>query len=78
MSRLLPQISAAQKAGELPNADPMLIHYMLIGMISVLSSVGDEIRLVANISPTDPEVVNAYWELIDHTVFGRKQPVRKK
>jgi AcrR family transcriptional regulator len=78
MSRLLPQISAAQKAGELPNADPILIHYMLIGMISVLSSVGDEIRLVANISPTDPEVVDAYWELIDHAVFGRKQPVRKK
>jgi len=76
--RLLPQISAAQKAGELPNADPMLIHYMLIGMISVLSSVGDEIRLVADISPNDPKIVAAYWELIDHAVFGRKQAARGK
>jgi len=77
-SRLLPQIRAAQKAGELPKADPMLIHYMLIGMTSVPSSLGDEIRLVARISPNDPKIVDAYWELIDHAVFARKQRGRKK
>src|SRR5882762_4723178 len=32
--RLLPQIRAAQQAGQFPDANPILIHYMLIGLTS--------------------------------------------
>jgi TetR/AcrR family transcriptional regulator len=67
--RLMPQLRAAQRARQLPKADPALIHYMLIGMISVLSSLADEIRLVAGISPHDPKVVDNYWQLIEFAVF---------
>jgi len=67
--RLMPQLKAAQRARQLPKADPALIHYMLIGMISVLSSLADEIRLVAGISPHDPRVVDNYWQLIELAVF---------
>jgi len=76
--RLLPQLRAAQKAGQLAKADPALIHYMLIGMISVLSSLADEIRLVAGISPHDPKVVDDYWALIEGAVFKRPANGRPK
>jgi len=77
--RLLPQIRAAQEAGELPPANPILIHYMLIGMTSVLCSLRDEIRTIGGISPTDPKVEHEYWSLIDETVFaGRKAAKRKR
>src|SRR5882724_8995865 len=44
LNRLIPQIRAAQASGELPQGDPNLIHYLLIGATSVLSSLGAEIR----------------------------------
>ena len=71
--RLLPQIRAAQKAGELPDAHPVLVHYMLIGMTSVLCSLRDEIRIIGGISATDPKVEHEYWALIDETVFSRRK-----
>jgi TetR/AcrR family transcriptional regulator len=73
--RLLPQIRAAQEAGELPPGNPILIHYMLIGMTSVLCSLHDEIQTIAGIATTDPEIEDEYWGLIDATVFAhRKAP----
>src|SRR6266850_2257333 len=75
--RLLPQIRAAQKAGELPDAHPVLVHYMLIGMTSVLCSLKDEIRTIAGLSADDPKVAKAYWELIEHTVFPSHKPSKR-
>jgi TetR/AcrR family transcriptional regulator len=73
--RLLPQIRAAQQAGELPPGNPILIHYMLIGMTSVLCSLHDEIQIIAGIATTDPKIEREYWALIDATVFAaRKAP----
>jgi TetR/AcrR family transcriptional regulator len=78
--RLLPQIRAAQEAGELPDANPILIHYMLIGMTSVLCSLRDEIAEISGISASDPKVEHEYWGLIEQTVFadtrlkGKKKP----
>jgi TetR/AcrR family transcriptional regulator len=77
-NRLLPQIRAAQQAGELPPGNPILIHYMLIGMTSVLCSLHDEIQTIAGIVTTDPKIEHEYWGLIDATVFAhRKAPKRR-
>jgi len=77
--RLLPQIRAAQEAGQLPAGHPILIHYLLIGSTSVLCSLKDEIRALAGISADDPKIEHEYWELIENTVFsGRKSSKRKK
>ena len=69
--RLLPQIRAAQQAGELPDVvNPILIHYMLIGMTSVLCSLRDEISEISGIEASDPKVEHEYWALIEKTVFA--------
>jgi len=69
---ILPKIEEAQRTGHLPPSDPILVHYMLIGITSALSSLGSEIKEIARIEPDAPSVVDAYWKLIDMTVFGRK------
>jgi TetR/AcrR family transcriptional regulator len=74
--RVLPQIQAAQQAGDLPAAEPVLIHYMLIGMTSVLTSLAPEIRTFSRISPDDSSVVERYWELIESFIFSRKGAFR--
>jgi hypothetical protein len=76
--RLLPQIRAAQEAGQLPTGNPILIHYMLIGMTSALSSLGAEMHLLAGISATDPEIEHEYWGLIEQTVFAQRKSPRGK
>ena len=70
LGRLVPQIRAAQAANELPQADPVLLHYLLIGATSVLSSLGAEIREATGLSPDSTAVVETYWSLIEQTVFG--------
>jgi hypothetical protein len=76
--RLLPQIRAAQQAGELPDANPVLIHYMLIGMTSVLCSLRDEIAQISGIKASDPKVEHEYWALIEQTVFANRPPKASK
>jgi AcrR family transcriptional regulator len=76
--RLLPQIRAAQEAGELPAGNPILIHYMMIGMTSVLCSLRDEIQTIAGISTADPKIEHEYWGLIDETVFAHRKASKRK
>lgn len=76
--RLLPQIRDAQEAGELPPGNPILIHYMLIGVTSVLCSLRDEIEAIAGIRTADPRIEHEYWGLIDETLFGHRKASRRK
>jgi hypothetical protein len=73
MKRLLPQIQLAQQRNELPKGNPVLIHYMLVGMCSVLSSLKDEIRQTSGIATEDPRVVEFYLSLIDTFVFRSRK-----
>jgi TetR/AcrR family transcriptional regulator len=73
IGRVLPQIRQAQQASQLPDAEPVLIHYMLIGMTLVLSSLAPEIRKLSGLSVNDPAVLESYWKLIETFVFdGRR------
>ena len=72
MHRLIPQIEAAQRDGELPPAHPVLIHYLLIGITSVLSALGAEIRRTSGLDLDDPRIADEYWALIEALIFRRK------
>jgi AcrR family transcriptional regulator len=69
LGRLLPQIVAAQKQGLLPPVDPILFHYMMVSLTATLSGFGPEMQLTSGLSAEDPKVVEAYWRLVDKTVF---------
>ena len=71
LGRLLPQIVEAQKLGLLPAVDPILFHYMMVSLTATLSGFGPEMHVTSGLSSEDPKVVEAYWRLVDETVFGR-------
>jgi hypothetical protein len=70
ISRLLPQIKAAQAEGQLPPVEPILFHYMMVSLTTTLSEFGPEMRVTRRLSADRPEVANAYWSFVEQTVFG--------
>jgi AcrR family transcriptional regulator len=69
VKRLLPQIKAAQSTGHLPAGNPYLLHYMMIGMMSVLSSLRDEITMLSGTDPHSEKIVAAYIGIVDAMIF---------
>src|SRR6201993_5574347 len=70
LGRLIPQIVAAQKQGLLPSVDPILFHYMMVSLTATLSGFGPEMQVTSGLSAENPKVAEAYWRLVDETVFG--------
>jgi AcrR family transcriptional regulator len=70
LGRLIPQIVAAQKQGLLPAVDSILFHYMMVSLTATLSGFGPEMQATSGLSAKDTKVVEAYWRLVDETVFG--------
>jgi TetR/AcrR family transcriptional regulator len=70
LRRLIPQIVAAQKQGLLPKVDPILFHYMMVSLTATLSGFGPEMQITSGLSAEDARVTEAYWRLVDETVFG--------
>nr|WP_315591729.1 TetR/AcrR family transcriptional regulator [uncultured Cupriavidus sp.] len=75
IDRMLPQIREAQTAGDLPMVDPVLLHYMMISMTSTLSTFGAEMRATSNVSASEPDLANAFWDTVEVLVFGGRQRV---
>src|ERR1700738_3239310 len=71
LGRLIPQIVAAQKQGLLPAVDPILFHYMMVSLTATLSGFGPEMQVTSGLSAENAKVVEAYWRLVDETVFGK-------
>jgi TetR/AcrR family transcriptional regulator len=71
LGRLLPQIVAAQKQGLLPVVDPILFHYMMVSLTATLSGFGPEMQVTSGLSAENAKVIDAYWALVDETVFGK-------
>lgn len=69
LERLIPQIVAAQKMGVLPRVDPILFHYMMVSLTATLSGFGPEMRITSGLLAEDPKVIEAYWRLVDATIF---------
>src|SRR6266852_5624929 len=72
LGRLLPQIVAAQRQGLLPTVDPILFHYMMVSLTAALSEFGPEMQVTSGLSSGDTKVIEAYWRLVDETVFGQE------
>src|ERR1700741_765623 len=72
LARLIPQIVAAQKQGLLPAVDPILFHYMMVSLTATLSGLGPEMQVTSGLSAKSPKVVEAFWRLVDETVFGKQ------
>ena len=68
-NRVMPHIRAAQAEGDLIQADPDLLYYMLIGMTSVLSSLNGEMASTIGFSLNDSSKIEEYWQLVDRSVF---------
>jgi hypothetical protein len=77
ISWLLPQIRAAQDEGALPKVEPIILHYLLISLTSTLSGFGSEMQATANISSSDPAVVDAYWSTVEALVFNQQAPSQR-
>jgi hypothetical protein len=77
IERLLPQIEAAQKQGLLPRVEPILFHYMMISLVAALSEFGPEMRVTRRVYAERPEVIEAYWKLVEDTVFGARADTAK-
>src|SRR5947208_15819181 len=71
LARLIPQIVAAQKQGLLPAVDPILFHYMMVSLTATLSGFGPEMQVTSGLSAENTKIIEAYWSLVDETVFGK-------
>src|SRR5436305_10025249 len=71
LERLIPQIVAAQKQGLLPMVDPILFHYMMVSLTTTLAGFGPEMRIISGLSAENAKIIEAYWSLVDETVFGK-------
>jgi TetR/AcrR family transcriptional regulator len=69
INRLLPQIAALQKSGQLPNMKPIVFHYMMIGLTSTLSEFGPEMSVTGKLDAGDPRIVQSYWRTVETLVF---------
>lgn len=76
MKAIVPQIEAAQLDGDLPNANPILLYYFMLGITTTFRALGAEMHYHSGISPTDPDCMNAYWRLVEQIVFKRKRYIR--
>ena len=81
LNRILPQIEEAQKAGLLPQVEPLLFHYMMVGLTATLSDFGNEIKVIKGLMIDDPDCIDSYWKLVDEIVFirsGLAKPTRTR
>ncbi len=72
INRLLPQIRAAQKDGDLPAIEPIVFHYMMISLTAMLAGFGPEMRITSRVKPQAPAIVDSYWGLVESMVFGAR------
>ena len=73
LDRLLPQISAAQRDGSIPQVEPIVFHYMMVSLTSMLSEFGREMHVTSGLSAQHPCVVADYWSLVEAVVFGARR-----
>jgi len=55
-----------------PQSIPFFFHYMMVSLTAVLSEFGLEMEVTSGLSSGDTRVVEAYWRLVDETVFGQE------
>jgi TetR/AcrR family transcriptional regulator len=74
INRLLPQIAALQKSGQLLHMKPIVFHYMMISLTSTLSEFGPEISVTGKLDDGDPGIVQSYWRTVKTLIFCISPP----
>ena len=69
--RIVGHIRAAQEVGDMPPGDPRLVEYVMIGMVSALSSLSEEIKVLTGLDAMSVEVVDGYWALVERIMFPK-------
>jgi TetR/AcrR family transcriptional regulator len=77
IDRLLPQIRAAQRDGDLPAVEPIVFHYMMISLTAMLAGFGPEMRVTSRVRPGAPAIVDSYWSHVENMVFGARKKTRQ-
>jgi AcrR family transcriptional regulator len=77
IDRLLPQIRAAQRDGDLPAVEPIVFHYMMISLTAMLAGFGPEMRVTSRVRPEAPAIVDSYWSHVENMVFGARKKTRQ-
>src|SRR3984893_17352748 len=72
IDRLLPQIRAAQRDGDLPAVEPIVFHYMMISLTAMLAGFGPEMRVTSRVRLETPTIVDSYWSYVENMVFGQR------
>jgi TetR/AcrR family transcriptional regulator len=72
IDRLLPQIKAAQKDGDLPAIEPIVFHYMMISLTAMLAGFGPEMRVTSRVRSETPAIAASYWRYVESMVFGKR------
>lgn len=69
--RAKPLIKAAQKAGELPRGEPVLLYYAMVSLADTLATMGPDIAATTGLQADDPKTSRAYMKLMDTLLFGK-------
>lgn len=72
--RIIPQIREAQAEGGLPQANPFLLYYAVLGAVSALSSLAGEMETLPGFDPKAPGVADEFWDLIVKTLLSQPAP----
>ncbi|OWQ46943.1 hypothetical protein CDL60_11095 [Roseateles noduli] len=70
-----PLIKAAQKAGDLPKGEPVLLYYAMVSLANTLSVMGPDIAATTGVQATDAKTAKGYMKVMDALLFSRANPV---
>jgi len=74
--RARPLIKAAQRAGELPRGEPVLMYYAMVSLANTLALMGPDIAATSGLAAADPKTSKAYMKLMDALLFSKPVPAR--
>ena len=66
-----PLIKAAQKAGDLPKGEPVLLYYAMVSLANTLAVMGPDIEATTGVLSADAKTVKAYMKVMDALLFNR-------
>ncbi|MDH0865651.1 TetR/AcrR family transcriptional regulator [Mitsuaria sp. GD03876] len=65
-----PLIKSAQKAGDLPKGEPVLLYYAMVSLANTLSIMGPDIEATTEVKAADPKTLKGYMKLMDAMLFA--------
>lgn len=66
-----PLIKAAQKAGDLPKGEPVLLYYAMVSLANTLAVMGPDIAATTGVQAADAKTVKGYMKVMDAMLFSQ-------